>query len=175
MTSSLDTPLSRLNASRPIPSRTASSYADYLGGSNHIRLERGVGIDLGSVNGKPLVVTNYAEGGFAWTGSPAVQGTPIGKVLQADMDVVRLASSFTRTESEYAYKIATVVNGLYRLTQRTRRPLSIQEFNNVLKERSIDSSVVADALGRLGIDINRTFSVNGRKMYVSDGRFVDAE
>ena len=44
MTSSLDTPLSRLNASRPIPSRTTSSYADYLGDSNHIRLKEGVGI-----------------------------------------------------------------------------------------------------------------------------------
>lgn len=159
---------------RSTPSRSNGepAYPDNSGSGNSIRVEDDLRIELGSINGKPLFMWNTPLGGFGWTGTPAVQGPPIGKVSQADLDALRLASSYTRSESEYAYKIVTVVNGLFRLTRPSNLPLSVQRFNDLLIEQSISSDVVHDALKRLGINANETFTVNGQKMRVADSRFV---
>lgn len=156
------------------PSRSDKDFSRSYrpSGNGSIRLESGMRIELGSLNGKPLFMTNRPLGGFGWTGTPPVQGPSTGKVSQADIDATRLARSFTRAESEYAFKISTVVNGLYRLTQPTNLPLSARELNNSLREQSINSDVVADALRRLGANVNEVFSVNGQKMHFSGGQFV---
>lgn len=170
---------SGLNASwfqarRSKPSRLSGERADTYRSSyrSDIRMERDMRIDLGSINGKPFYMWHTPLGGSGWTGTPPVQGPTTGKVSQADIEAVRLASSYTRAESEYAEKIVTVVNGLYRLTQPTKLPLSVQGLNDLLKEHSIDSSIVADALSRLGVNAKEMFSVNGQKMHFSDGKFV---
>lgn len=156
---------SRLNGERPYtqPSRYG----------REIRLGSDMRVNLGSINGKPLFMTNTSFGGFFFgrTG-PVKAGRPGEKVSQEVIKAARLASSYSRDESEYAHKIATVVNGLYRLAKRTNLPLSIQGLNDLLREHSIDASVVADALRRLGVNANEMFSVNGQKMHVSDGQFI---
>lgn len=125
----------------------------------NVTLKAGTELNLQTINGKPYNMTIFEEGGYQWSGAIAVKATNSSVVTLADKMASYAADLYTRAEHTKASKITGVINYLYLITSRG---WSADDFNDFTKQTGISESDVQEALGRLEVDINQSFTINER-------------
>lgn len=136
-----------------------------------LNLEANKIINLGSINGKPLDMKIFQNGGFEWSGSPRIFAHSGSQVTPEDAAAAYAASSlYTKNEYEQGSHISAVINRIYLVANKV---MTTNSFNELIINANISQEEIDQALNRLGFDSSEPFTVNNRTFVFKDGILKD--
>lgn len=136
-----------------------------------LNLETNKTISLGTINGKPFDMKIF-EGGASWTGSQMIRMHPQdARVTDEEMAAAAAFEAYTPDERLTGNSISALINQLYLVAHQG---LGVSTFNNWVETQNKSQDEIKEALQRLGIDSNQTFTINGRSFSLDSGELADA-
>ncbi len=153
--------LSGLTHSTTRPSANSPSFADVQKArSQSVTIDVDTPIDLGLINGKPIILTLH-ETGLEWNGSPRIPGptTPGSRVTPEQLAAVEAFDRYSPEEHAEVQKSLGIVRQLWLLTRHGATMASFREYTD---QMSLSRADLATALQRLNLDPNSPFTINGR-------------
>lgn len=160
---------------RKSPTRAATEapgFAETLSGRlQSVSLDENVPIDLGTINGKPIVMT-IGHDGLEWTGGPFMPGpfTPGTRVTPEQLAVSQAVARYSTQEHAEVQKTLGIV---HRLCLVTRQGAPASAFREYVDQMSLTRTDLMTALRRLGLDPESHFTINGRGFVLGQNGLED--
>ncbi len=137
--------------------------------SQSIILEANKQIDLGTIDGKPFKMKLFIDGGFEWSGGLFLKAPQGGSKVSPEHAAAAYAfDSYTRAEREKAQDIGGVICALYQVTNRGQKTSFFNSFINNSGKKFLPEET-KDALGLIGINPDKPFTINGRTFVFDSG------
>ncbi len=135
--------------------------------TNSITIEPDKAYSLGEVNGKPLRFRLFQDGGFETNFSLRLSHDPetsVGKPVTAyEANAAKIFDSYSAEEHRQENRL---MGRLMHLLQVADGKISVEQFNEY---KSAHVASTQELLVAMGIDINRTFAINGVDFSLENG------